>query len=222
MPAASLNYRGFGQFVKTDAAIRYASSAGRIRFAVELIGLVVRGNGSMNLRVKNDPIRAWLVCVLWLLTVMNALGAPLELRDPRGAWTATEIRRPVAGGVTVEFVVTRPNDRERVVVFSSSRADDSAETLQSFAHRVKASFEASMIGEISEGKAEEMGFSGYELRFEIAAESGESSNRLFVFEDNHVHWGALYVKPDGKVDDPLGGFKLLRKSEDPVKTRVRT
>ncbi|MEO6001765.1 MAG: hypothetical protein ABIZ04_04150 [Opitutus sp.] len=166
----------------------------------------------MNSRVKNHPLRAWLVCALWPLIGVNASGGPLELRDPSGVWMATDVQRPVTGGVTVEFVVTRPNERERVVVFRSNRADDSAETLVAFAHRVKDSFAASLIGEVTERAAEEMGFSGHELRFELADAHGESSNLLFVFEHGGEHWGALYVNPGGKTSGESGGFGLLRKS----------
>ena len=170
----------------------------------------------MNLRVKNHPIHTWFVCALWLLIGVTASGAPLELHDRRGGWTATDVQRPVAGGITIQFVVTRPNDQQRVVVFGSNLSNDATESLAAFAHRVKDSLAASSIGEVKESAAEEMGFSGHELRFELATANGESSNRLFVFEDGGEYWGALHVKPRGSAGDEGGGFTLLRRSRAPA------
>jgi PDZ domain len=137
--------------------------------------------------------------VLCTAVTTTILGAPwpFTVENPHGQWTALSVQKQPVPGLTIETVIAHADGQTRIFILSAPKTDDAPGSLMAFAGLVKGCFPAYQSTALAEKDAEEIGFSGRDLRFELAREKEILSCELFVFAQDKNWWGVLRVAPRG-------------------------
>jgi len=144
-------------------------------------------------------------------------GAPLPFSvvSPDGDWKAAVVQKEIAPGISFELLVSHVGAQDRLVILSAPKKTAPAESLRTFAHRLKSSFNGYESADLTEKETTELGYSGLKLRFRMAKETNTFDCELFVFAVEQTWWGVLYAAPENTSLSSAAAFRVLRR-DDPL------
>ena len=154
------------------------------------------------------PIRFRLLLAVALFEVGRPAlpGTPLPFSVDDREWKPTVVQKEVAPGVTLEAIITHVGAPDRLIVMSSPKTDDQPAALAAFAHRLKGAFTAYRSANLTERNADNLGYSGHALRFQLANARETLDCELFAFADGPLWWAVLYARPS----NPPAGAAAVR------------
>lgn len=132
-----------------------------------------------------------------------------------GRWIPMAVGKKVTGNIRLEAIIVHREAPDRFVVLSAPATDDKAISLRDFARRLPGLFTDFRRTLGTEAKAKKMGFSGYDLHFELHRNQQVVIGELFVFADAQRWWGVMYARPAQVPASPVPVFNLLHRRVAP-------